>query len=133
MARRYFPDHEPVGTRIQTGEYNPKGDWYTIVGVVGNVKYEGLGEKRSADDVRSLFRFRLVPVVCPRDVRRRPQLRPLRKRLFQFSNPQRGRWITSFRWLTFARWTNCCTNPSLARASAPSSSVSLRLSLSFWR
>jgi len=45
MARRYFPDHEPVGTRIQTGEYNPKGDWYTIVGVVGNVKYEGLGEK----------------------------------------------------------------------------------------
>jgi putative ABC transport system permease protein len=45
MARRYFPDHEPVGTRVQTGEYNPKGDWYTIVGVVGNVKYEGLGEK----------------------------------------------------------------------------------------
>ncbi|PYT51417.1 MAG: ABC transporter permease [Acidobacteria bacterium] len=45
MARRYFPDHEPVGTRVQTGEYNPKGDWYTIVGVVGNVKYKGLGEK----------------------------------------------------------------------------------------
>jgi putative ABC transport system permease protein len=45
MARRYFPDHEPVGTRVQTGEYNPKADWYTIVGVVGNVKYEGLGEK----------------------------------------------------------------------------------------
>jgi len=45
MARRYFPDREPVGTRVQTGEYSPKGDWYTIVGVVGNVKYEGLGEK----------------------------------------------------------------------------------------
>ena len=45
MARRYFPNQEPVGIRVQTGEYNPKGDWYTIVGVVGNVKYEGLGEK----------------------------------------------------------------------------------------
>jgi predicted permease len=45
MARRYFPDRDPVGTRVQTGEYDPKGDWYTIVGVVGNVKYEGLGEK----------------------------------------------------------------------------------------
>jgi putative ABC transport system permease protein len=45
MARRYLPDQDPVGTRVQTGEYNPKGDWYTIVGVVGNVKYEGLGEK----------------------------------------------------------------------------------------
>ena len=45
MARRYFPDQDPLGTRVQTGEYNPKGDWYTIVGVVGNVKYQGLGEK----------------------------------------------------------------------------------------
>jgi predicted permease len=45
MARRYFPDKDPVGIRVQTGEYDPKGDWYTIVGVVGNVKYEGLGEK----------------------------------------------------------------------------------------
>ena len=45
MARRYFQDQDPVGTRVRTGEYNPKGDWYTIVGVVGNVKYEGLGEK----------------------------------------------------------------------------------------
>jgi len=45
MARQYFPDQDPLGTRVQTGEYNPKGDWYTIVGVVGNVKYEGLGAK----------------------------------------------------------------------------------------
>jgi len=45
MARRYFPDQDPVGRRVQTGEYDPKGDWYTIVGLVGNVKYEGLGEK----------------------------------------------------------------------------------------
>ena len=45
MARRFFPDQEPVGSRVQTGEYDPKGGRYTIVGVVGNVKYHGLGEK----------------------------------------------------------------------------------------
>ena len=42
MARRYFPGEDAVGKRVQTGEYNPKADFYTIVGVVGNVKYEGL-------------------------------------------------------------------------------------------
>jgi putative ABC transport system permease protein len=45
MARRYFPDQDAVGARVQTGEYDPKGELSTIVGVVGNVKYEGLGEK----------------------------------------------------------------------------------------
>jgi len=42
MARRYFPGEDPVGKRLQTGESNPKADYYTIVGVAGNVKYEGL-------------------------------------------------------------------------------------------
>src|SRR4029077_16706625 len=37
MARRYFPDQDPVGARVQTGEYDPKGELSTIVGVVGNV------------------------------------------------------------------------------------------------
>ncbi|HXJ05877.1 MAG TPA: ABC transporter permease [Candidatus Acidoferrum sp.] len=48
MAQRYFPRQDPIGKRVQTGELNPKADWYTIVGVVGNVKYEGLGEKDEA-------------------------------------------------------------------------------------
>ncbi|MGH9743343.1 MAG: ADOP family duplicated permease [Candidatus Acidiferrum sp.] len=48
MAQRYFPGQDPLGKRVQTGEANPKADWYTIVGVAGNVKYEGLGEKDEA-------------------------------------------------------------------------------------
>jgi putative ABC transport system permease protein len=48
MAQRYFPAQDPIGKRVQTGESNPKAAWYTIVGVVGNVKYEGLGEKDQA-------------------------------------------------------------------------------------
>lgn len=42
MARRYFAGKDAVGQRVQTGDANPKSDWYTIVGVVGDVKYEGL-------------------------------------------------------------------------------------------
>jgi predicted permease len=48
MAQRYFPGEDPIGKRVQTGEADPKADWDTIVGVVGNVKYEGLGTKDDA-------------------------------------------------------------------------------------
>jgi predicted permease len=44
MAQRYFGGNA-VGKRVQTGDANPQSTWETIVGVVGNVKYEGLGEK----------------------------------------------------------------------------------------
>jgi putative ABC transport system permease protein len=42
MARRFFPNEDPVGKRLQTGDPNPNAPWETIVGVVGNVKYTGL-------------------------------------------------------------------------------------------
>ena len=42
MAKRYFPRHDPIGQRLQTGDPNPKAPWETIVGVVGDVKYSGL-------------------------------------------------------------------------------------------
>ncbi|MGH9482259.1 MAG: FtsX-like permease family protein, partial [Terriglobales bacterium] len=45
MARRYFAGKIAVGQRVQTGDANPKADWYTIAGVAGDVKYEGLDAK----------------------------------------------------------------------------------------
>jgi predicted permease len=45
MARHYFASKDAVGQRVQTGDANPKSDWYTIVGVAGDVKYEGLDAK----------------------------------------------------------------------------------------
>jgi predicted permease len=45
MARRFFGGtRAAVGRRIQTGDANPESPWETIVGVVGNVKYQGLAE-----------------------------------------------------------------------------------------
>jgi len=46
LQRGYFPGQDPIGKRINTGsEREP--EWNTIVGVVGDVKYNGL-----ADDVQ---------------------------------------------------------------------------------
>ncbi|MDE3137815.1 MAG: ABC transporter permease [Acidobacteriota bacterium] len=48
MVRQYFPGSDPVGKRVQTGDQNPDSPWYTIVGVVGDVKYQGLGQQNMA-------------------------------------------------------------------------------------
>ena len=40
FARRYFPGETPLGRRLQTGE--TENTWYTVVGVVGDVKTSGL-------------------------------------------------------------------------------------------
>ena len=47
MARKYWPNEDPVGKRItfEGGRENPR--WREIVGIVGHVKHQGLdGESR---------------------------------------------------------------------------------------
>ncbi|HKN67656.1 MAG TPA: ABC transporter permease, partial [Gemmatimonadaceae bacterium] len=39
-VHRFWSDRDPLGARIQLGP-NPKGPWYVVVGVVGNVKQDG--------------------------------------------------------------------------------------------
>lgn len=47
-ANTFFPGQDPVGKRIKAAKFNndrtPGGDWRTIVGVVGSVRYKGLHE-----------------------------------------------------------------------------------------
>jgi putative ABC transport system permease protein len=47
MARRYWPNEDPLGKRLrETGAGDP---WLSIVGVVGEVKYRGLPQNPNAD------------------------------------------------------------------------------------
>lgn len=43
MARRFWPDEDPLGRRIQIRD--PEGPWVEVVGIVGDVKHGGLGQE----------------------------------------------------------------------------------------
>jgi putative ABC transport system permease protein len=42
LAKRFWPGADPIGKQIKWGESGSKAPWLTIVGVVGDVKPEGL-------------------------------------------------------------------------------------------
>ena len=43
MARKLFPDQDPIGQHVRTGP-GANGPWTTIIGVVGDIKHGGLEE-----------------------------------------------------------------------------------------
>jgi putative ABC transport system permease protein len=42
MAKHYWPDEDPIGKRLKFDDPNFKSPWFTIVGVVGDVRQDGL-------------------------------------------------------------------------------------------
>jgi putative ABC transport system permease protein len=44
MARKYFPGQNPIGKRIAFGDPARQESWRTIVGIVGDVRYESADE-----------------------------------------------------------------------------------------
>ena len=42
LARRFFPNGDAIGRRVRVVNPEYSGDWRTIVGVVGDVRYQGL-------------------------------------------------------------------------------------------
>lgn len=52
MADLHWPGKDPVGKRLKIGTRGGPAPWLTVVGVSGNVKYEGLqGEEAPAPDI----------------------------------------------------------------------------------
>jgi hypothetical protein len=41
FATRFMPGQDPIGKRLQEGDADAKGAWYTIVGVVGDMHRQG--------------------------------------------------------------------------------------------
>ena len=48
VARRLWPAGDAIGKRISMDDHPKAGDWLTIVGIAGDVRQEGLADKRSA-------------------------------------------------------------------------------------
>jgi putative ABC transport system permease protein len=42
MARRYWRNQDPLGTRIKIGRLDSRAPWLTVVGVIGDVRHNGL-------------------------------------------------------------------------------------------
>jgi putative ABC transport system permease protein len=42
LARRYFPNEDPIGKQIKLGRYMEDNPLHAIVGIVGNIKHRGL-------------------------------------------------------------------------------------------
>jgi predicted permease len=50
LARRFWPDEDALGRRIREGpETGPNSRWYTIVGVIPEVKWRGIPANPTAD------------------------------------------------------------------------------------
>src|SRR5262249_9785750 len=41
MARHSWPEHDPLGRRFTLGPRDSDGPWYTVVGVVGDMRRQG--------------------------------------------------------------------------------------------
>jgi putative ABC transport system permease protein len=62
MARLHWPDTDPLGARIKIGRTSTDAPWYTIVGVVGSIRQNGLDVP---PDPELYFAYAQVPVEAP--------------------------------------------------------------------
>lgn len=81
LASRFWPGADPIGKRIKPGGPTSPGEWVTVVGVAGNVKYSGLHvdseltiyypyTQASAGDFNFVVRTRGAPLDWARAVQR---------------------------------------------------------------
>jgi len=44
MARRFFPDQDPIGQQVQIVNMQPLARWFNVIGVASNSRDRGLGK-----------------------------------------------------------------------------------------
>lgn len=49
FARKFWPDQDPIGRRFQTGQ-TPEGEWITVIGVVPDLKMQGVFQPPGVDE-----------------------------------------------------------------------------------
>jgi putative ABC transport system permease protein len=57
LARRYFPGEDPIGRRVSFGSV----PWLTVVGVVNDVKHNGLNEDAAPEMYRDFRQYLFAP------------------------------------------------------------------------
>ncbi len=60
LARKYWPNESPLGKRIGSG-FEGKGNWTTVVGVVGDIRQQSLGVETSPEMYRPFFQHTSLP------------------------------------------------------------------------
>ena len=60
LARKYWSGEDPIGKRIGSG-FEGKGNWVTVVGVVGDIKQHGLGVETRPEMYRPYFQHTSLP------------------------------------------------------------------------
>jgi predicted lysophospholipase L1 biosynthesis ABC-type transport system permease subunit len=78
MARRFWPDEDPVGKRIKIGNAENENPWITVIGVVGDVRQMGLDVEPDPEfTLAANQRVLNVPFFWPRHLLVRTQVDPL--------------------------------------------------------
>ncbi|MCI0490153.1 MAG: ABC transporter permease [Blastocatellia bacterium] len=55
LAKRFFPDEDPIGKRIKFGEAQSRAPWLSVIGIVADVKMEGIELEIRPQIYRSVF------------------------------------------------------------------------------
>lgn len=60
LAQKYWPNESPIGKRISSG-FEGKGNWATVVGVVGDIRQQALGVETVPEMYRPFFQHTFIP------------------------------------------------------------------------
>lgn len=66
MARRVWPDEDPLGKRMRFGKRDPNAPWFTVVGVVGDLRQEALRQDPWTGPEAYFSILQFPPLLVPR-------------------------------------------------------------------